>query len=211
MKARLLLLLSSLILAATPAAAQRKAIMEGLAASNNAIFIDTTTVKVTVGTGGVCFQDATCQTTSASTSSIVVSSTFTYLPGGITTQGSLGVCFANSTVTMTTENFPLEIIFSGSVSNNSTQESAMSFLVDGAFIAPLTATIAVITPSPLSTQCQNASFKYQIPSQGAGSHSVCLTAATNSGVNLTITGRSTKCPYQSTWNTASQFGFKEVR
>ena len=137
-------------------------------------------------------------------------SSFTYLPGGVVTGGSLGPCLANSTVTLTTGNYPLEIIFSGSVSNNSTQESALSFLVNGAFISPLTGTIAVITPSPLSTQCQNASFKYQIPAQGAGSHSICLTAATNSGVNLTITGRSTPCPYQSTWNTASQFGFREV-
>lgn len=53
----------------TQAHAQRRSVMEGMWASSTTVLVSTPTQKVTVGNGGLCFADATCQTTAAAGSS----------------------------------------------------------------------------------------------------------------------------------------------
>lgn len=160
----------------------------------------------------VRWPDGTTSTTSASGASAgVKASTWVYLNGGIFTQSAFGSCLSGSTVTVTTGgSADIEVWFNGTVSNNSTQESALSFLMDGAFLSPMTASIAAAAPSPLSSQCQNAFFKIRFVAPSGGSHSFCLTGRTQGGVNYTVTGKTTVCPYASQNNTLSQFGVTEL-
>jgi hypothetical protein len=137
-------------------------------------------------------------------------STWTYLAGGITTANTFGVGFAGSTVTLRSDGVtPLEIWFDGSWSENSTQECGINVLMDGAFIAPFSATVAMKTGTPISTQCQPVFFSKVIAPPAAGNHDFTLVFACNSSINLTIVGRSTVCPYQSLRNEGTQFGVRQ--
>lgn len=142
-------------------------------------------------------------------------STYVYLAGGTFTLATLTQCLSGSTVTLvTTGNIPVLVRFSGTINNNSTHESALSFMMDGQYVSPLTSAIAALVASPISNTCGDASFLFRIPaaSMTAGSHSFCLTGASaGSGVNITVIGTTTKCPYENIWFGASQFGVEEVR
>ena len=171
--------------------------------------------QINIPSGGyIKWSDGSVSTTGAGSgggSSSSVSS-FTYLPGGVFTNGQLGPCLSGSTITLTLTTNPVDVVFSGSVGYNSTHESSLSFLVDGAFVSPLSTGTPVIIPAPISTQCQNASFRYRLSGLSATSHTFCLTGANNTGAaTLTVTGTSQKCPYENGWATASQFGVQEIK
>lgn len=136
-------------------------------------------------------------------------STWVWLNGGIFTQAVFSACLTGSSVTLRTDGVtPIEVWFNGTTSNNSTQESALSFLIDGGYMSPLNSTTGMTAPSPLSTQCQSSYFRAVFTSPSAGDHTFCLTGRTQGGVNYTVTGLTTKCPYASQNNTASQFGVR---
>lgn len=139
----------------------------------------------------------------------IFQSTYTYLPGQAINKGQLGPCVV-STVTITTGNWPLEVTFSGSMSYASTHEVAVSFLIDGTYISPLSVSLPALVINPISSGCGNASFRIVTSAVAAGSHTACLTVANNTAAaNVTVIGESTKCPYESAFGEASQFGFRE--
>lgn len=141
---------------------------------------------------------------------VIDRSTWTYLPGGVQSTNAFGACIT-STITMTTDGVtPLVIWLDGSFSENSTQECGINVLMDGAFISPFSATVAMKTLTPISTTCHPVRFEKIVAPPSAASHSFCVTTACNSSINFTIIGRSTVCPYQSLRGEGTQFGVGQI-
>lgn len=186
MQALLLLFLSSL---AVPAAAQRKTVMEGLAASNNTILVSTPTAKVTVGTGGLCFQDATCQTTAASTPAVAQSSKTFNLTGTTSATTNFDICYATGTITASGTR-PVQVYYAGSITQAGAagRYCVISFMQDGAHISPYTRTVgmgAAVTSS--AGGFGNGSTSRVFPAPSAGSHSWCIALISPFGDACTFT------------------------
>lgn len=183
------LLIWILCLSAVPAAAQRKTVMEGLAASNNTILVSTPTAKVTVGTGGLCFQDATCQTTAASTPAVAQSSKTFNLTGTTSATTNFDICYATGTITASGTR-PVQVYYAGSI----TQAGAagryclISFMQDGAHISPYDRTTgmgAAVTSS--AGGFGNGSTSRVFPAPSAGEHSWCISMISPFGDACTFT------------------------
>lgn len=212
MTARLLLILSSLILCA-PAQAQRRMIAEGLAASNNTVFIDTASIRFGVGLStpssrfhvhngdvristsagaasrGIIFQDGTTQATAASTPAVAQSSKTFNLTGTTTATTNFDICYASGTITASGTR-PVQVYYAGSI----TQAGAagryclISFMQDGAHIAPYSRTVgmgAAVTSS--AGGFGNGSTSRVFPAPSAGSHSWCISMISPFGDACTFT------------------------
>lgn len=138
--------------------------------------------------GGICFADATCQTTAAiSTAAVSVSSRSADLQGITFTATAYGVARASQTLTLSGNN-PAMVCFSGGVNCQDTNASfGWNFLYDGAYISPLSSSVGVSWGhgysgsgfvSPTDSGC------YMVPaaSLSAGSHTFALTALCTTGV-----------------------------
>lgn len=161
---------------------------------------------------GIQWADGTTSTTSAAGgggSASVQVSTYVFYQGGTQSQTTYTACL--TTVTATVANVPLIVWFAGSACYDTQNDVGFSFLVDGGFVAPLNTTTGIqVSSYDFGGRCRPVGFIHQIPAQGAGSHSVCLTTLEAGGGTATITGTAQKATYGNVSYTASQFGFKEA-
>lgn len=210
MQALLLLLLSSL---AVPAAAQRKTVMEGLAASNNTVYIDTAAasvgfstsvptsklhvhngdIRISTGVGaasrGIIFQDGTTQTTAASTPAVAQSSKTFNLTGTTTATTNFDICYATGTITASGTR-PVQVYYAGSITQAGAagRYCVISFMQDGAHITPYTRTVgmgAAVTSS--AGGFGNGSTTRVFPAPSAGSHAWCISMISPFGDACTFT------------------------
>lgn len=139
------------------------------------------------------------------------SSTYTYILGEAASRTVLGQCMVGSTVTLSVANTALEVDLIADAFSGTTQEYAVSFLVNGAFVEGMSTTRApVVQSNPSQSSCKSVRFTFRVPPQGAGNVSMCLTAASSGGSPLIITGSTQNCAYIGAFTSRSVFGFKEV-
>jgi hypothetical protein len=173
-------------------------------------FTATGLLKLT--SAGIQWADNSTSTTATSGSSggaSVQVSTYVFYQGGTQSQTSYTTCL--TTVTATVANVPLIVWFAGSACYDTQNDVGFSFLVDGGYVSPLNATTGIQASSyDFGGRCRPVGFIHQIPAQGAGSHSVCLTTLEAGGGTATISGTAQKVTYGNVTYTASQFGFKEA-
>lgn len=128
----------------------------------------------------------------SSDSTIVKSKGYQYLastqtyPSGTTTQSTLGACIAGSTATWTQGNNRANISYAGSMKNSAQSTPFACVLLDGAFLPGCSSSKGIVSALTTGTNGQtNFSFSLVTSALSAGTHNVCLTAATNTGT-LTI-------------------------
>ena len=135
---------------------------------------------------GICFGDATCQTTAAVS---VSSESVGKVPSAAVTATAAGVCLPGSTRTFTCANagMTMEVGLSGQAFNNGAAGTASTFqyLWNGALQS-----LAIIVSAPATNFTFNPSFTDVNLSTGAGGHSACLTVI--AGSNTTTTGANNK-------------------
>jgi hypothetical protein len=96
-------------------------------------------------------------------------------------------CVTGSTVTVTTGANPVEVVFSGAVSNAKNSGAVVTFLIDGGFPTGLSATQGVTAGlTAIMNGDFNLSFSYPTASLTAGSHSFCLGLMTSAGGTATL-------------------------
>jgi len=137
-------------------------------------------------------------------------SSFTSIGSNVTTTAaSQATCFAGSTVTFTTTGGPVEVRFSGTVTDGISQNWVLGALLDGAFIDNETASAGFTgARTNASGPAYSATFVHRIASAvAAGSHSLCLTGATDAttlSVQCAAAGNTSN-------SVACQFGGTEVK
>lgn len=188
MTARLLLLLCSLLLA-LPAQAQRRTIMEGLAAGANTIYVDTANVKVSIATTTIPSTSTFHVLGAASFTSTVTAalfsgsfsgngtnitgltvnsvSSYTYVPV-ITGTAAIAYYVGYATVSITADGInPVEISWNGTYENVGNSVSA-SFTQDNAWYTGFSASIGLTENT--STPPKSIKFVLNNPIPSAGVH-----------------------------------------
>ena len=142
----------------------------------------------------------------------VAASSFTNVPGGDFSNTTLGPCVTGSTVAINSGGGDLEISMVGSAHlQTATQEFAVGFLLDGAFVSPLSATRALQTHNSVSqSDSRNISFNFRVKGVAAGAHNACLTVAAQSA-SVRVVGTSQSLGYTGAYSGMAQFGIEEIR
>lgn len=119
-------------------------------------------------------------------------SSHTTIPEATTTNSTFGPCVAGSTLTITTSGGKVEIIFSGSLKNVSSDgglpnTSQVNFLVDGGYVRDLTATKGFKVHHRFSyTYTLPITVDYLTDALSAGDHSFCLTLSAEATSTATL-------------------------
>lgn len=190
MKARLLLLLSSLFLASGASAGTAvKAVMEGIWASSNTVFISTPTQKVEFGNGGIKFADGTTQTTAAT---YVSTSNYVNEFTASVTRTGYGVCDSTVSFTPSSCSKAAEITIGLNFSDaNGNRTGCANVLMNGAFISPFTTSKGMACEERITAaSSNNGLFHKTIFVSGipcSGQVAFCLTLKTDAGT-LTFPG-----------------------
>lgn len=114
--------------------------------------------------------------------------TYTYVPAGSTSQATFIVAYATVTATFSGK-YDVECLGNVSYGNNAGGISHISFMVNGAFISPMTASLAVATEYDASSRIHNAPFVRFPKANMSGTKSIAITfAATVAGSTVWPTG-----------------------
>lgn len=167
------------------------------------VYIDSHTVihgNLTLDTTGwaLFFSDGSSQNTAYTHTS---SSTVNALPQQTWTATSGGPCINGSTLTITTlGNSRIRLEFVGVASNTGLQNTSISYLLDGAFESPFTASaVGWVFSEPAADNLfpVNAGFTTGLVS--AASHSICLTTWVSGGTTTLPYSSSTRVSRMTIW------------